>query len=81
MALAAEERDHPESTLIAADFTPAPGTLFAIAAITPAAGVPRLDLQPSAEVLATAVTEPPEDPLEALLEVGAGASRVPPEKD
>jgi diguanylate cyclase (GGDEF)-like protein len=80
LALAAEEMGHPESTLIAADFTPAPGTLFAVAAITPAAGVPRLSLQPSAEVLAMAVTEPPEDSLQTLLEVGAGASPVPPEK-
>jgi diguanylate cyclase (GGDEF)-like protein len=42
----------------AADFTPVPGTLFSIASVTPAAGIPRLTLEPSADVL-TEVLEPP----------------------
>ncbi|HSD67313.1 MAG TPA: GGDEF domain-containing protein [Vicinamibacteria bacterium] len=42
-------------TRAAADFTPAPGTLLALASVTPAAGVPKLTLEPSDEVLAAAV--------------------------
>jgi hypothetical protein len=45
----------PRGTRLAADFTPAPGTLMAIASVTPAGGMPRLTLQPTAEVLAAAV--------------------------
>jgi diguanylate cyclase (GGDEF)-like protein len=37
-----------------ADLTPAPGVLFALASVTPAAGIPRMTLQPTAEVLAAA---------------------------
>jgi len=49
-------------TRAASDFTPAPGTLLALASVTPAAGVPKLTLEPADEVLtaaAAAVTEPP----------------------
>jgi diguanylate cyclase (GGDEF)-like protein len=51
----------PHGTQAAADFTPAPGTLMALASVTPAAGVPRLTLQPADEVLtaAAAAGEPP----------------------
>jgi diguanylate cyclase (GGDEF)-like protein len=49
----------PRGTRVAADFTPAPGTLMAIASVTPAGGMPRLTLQPTAEVLAAAVRSAP----------------------
>jgi diguanylate cyclase (GGDEF)-like protein len=51
----------PRGTRAAADFTPAPGTLLALASVTPAAGIPKLTLQPTAEVLtgAAAAGEPP----------------------
>jgi diguanylate cyclase (GGDEF)-like protein len=45
----------PRGTRVAADFTPVPGTLMAIASVTPAAGMPKLTLQPTADVLAAAV--------------------------
>lgn len=52
-----------DGTQNAADFTPKPGTLMALASITPAGGVPRLTAQPSPEVLAAAVAAaPPKDP-------------------
>jgi len=69
LPLSIEERERagtpPLGTRAAADFTPAPGTLFALASVTPAAGVPKLTLEPTAEVLTTAaaaVTEPPGAP-------------------
>ncbi len=77
VALAAEELAHPESTQIAADFTPVPGTLLSIATITPAAGVPRLTLQPSADVLAAAAGGPPADPAKAAVVASAGERPVP----
>ena len=49
----------PRGTRVAADFTPTPGTLLAIASVTPANGVSRLTLQPTAEVLAAAVAAAP----------------------
>jgi diguanylate cyclase (GGDEF)-like protein len=49
----------PRGTRLAADYTPAPGTLMAIASVTPAGGMPRLTLQPTAEVLAAAVAANP----------------------
>lgn len=71
--LGAEEPQQPASfeehdgARVAADFTPAPGTLMSIASVTPAAGIPRLTREPTAEVLATALAEsaaepPPPDP-------------------
>jgi diguanylate cyclase (GGDEF)-like protein len=62
----------PRGTRVAADFTPAPGTLFALASVTPAAGVPKLTLQPANEVLAAAVAAagPP-----AAQPAGAAAER------
>jgi hypothetical protein len=42
---------------IAADFTPAPGTLLSVATLTPAAGIPRLTLAPTAAVLTAALAE------------------------
>ena len=54
MALVVVEETPPRGTRIAADFTPAPGTLLALASVTPAAGIPRLTLEPTAEVLAAA---------------------------
>jgi len=50
----------PLGTRVAADFTPAPGTLFALASVTPAAGIPKLTLEPKDEVLtaAAAAREP-----------------------
>jgi hypothetical protein len=69
LPLSIEERERAGTpalgTRAAADFTPAPGTLFALASVTPAAGVPKLTLEPTAEVLtnaAAAVTEPPGAP-------------------
>lgn len=55
-------------------FTPAAGTLLALASVTPAAGVPRLTLQPSDDVLvaAAAGAEPPGGP-------PAGPDRARPE--
>jgi diguanylate cyclase (GGDEF)-like protein len=49
----------PRGTRVAADYTPTPGTLLALASVTPAGGVPRLTLQPTAEVLAAAVAAAP----------------------
>jgi hypothetical protein len=49
-------------TRVAADFTPVPGTLLAIASVTPAAGVPKLTLEPRPAVLSAALaggTSPP----------------------
>jgi len=54
VALAADVTP-PRGTRVAADYTPAPGTLWALASVTPAAGLPRLTLRPTAEVLAAAV--------------------------
>jgi len=68
------EASMPESTEIASDFTPRPGTLFALADITPAAGIPKLTLEPSPEVLAAAVAaapplaSPPPTPAEVAVE-------------
>ena len=61
------EETPPRSTQIAADFTPVPGTLMSLAAVTPAAGIPRLTMEPTADVLAAALAEgaaepPPADP-------------------
>jgi len=53
----------PRGTRVAADFTPTPGTLLAIASVTPAGGVPRLTLQPTAGVLAAAVAASPPLPV------------------
>ena len=58
VALAADATP-PRGTRLAADFTPAPGTLLALASVTPAEGVPRLTLEPTAEVLAAAVAAAP----------------------
>jgi diguanylate cyclase (GGDEF)-like protein len=58
VALAADVTP-PRGTRVAADYTPAPGTLWALASVTPATGVPRLTLQPTAEVLAAAVAAAP----------------------
>jgi hypothetical protein len=55
----AEEEDARER---AADFTPAPGTLFSLAMITPAGGVPKLALRPTAEVLAAALASAAAEP-------------------
>jgi len=55
---AGEDRDAAGADATS-DFTPQPGTLFALADITPAAGIPKLTLQPSAEVLAAAVAAAP----------------------
>lgn len=53
----------PRGAQIAADFTPAPGTLLAIASVTPAAGIPRLTLEPTREMVTTALGKPgPGDP-------------------
>jgi diguanylate cyclase (GGDEF)-like protein len=66
VALVAVEETSPRGTRIAADFTPAPGTLMSLASLTPAAGIPRLTLEPMAEVLAAALAvaaePPPPDP-------------------
>ena len=67
VALVVVEETPPRGTRIAADFTPAPGTLMSLASVTPAAGIPRLTLEPTAEVLAAALAEgaaepPPPDP-------------------
>lgn len=63
---ATDQATVPGGTQIAADFTPPPGTLLALAAVTPAAGIPRLTVEPTAAVLAAAVAaepvEPPVDP-------------------
>ena len=40
----ASEAPPPKGTLAAADYTPVPGTLFALASVTPAMGVPKLTL-------------------------------------
>jgi diguanylate cyclase (GGDEF)-like protein len=48
--------------LVAADFTPAPGTLFSVAALTPAAGIPKLTLEPTAAVLTVALAEQAMEP-------------------
>jgi diguanylate cyclase (GGDEF)-like protein len=55
-----------------ADFTPVPGTLFALASVTPAAGIPKLTRQPADAVLAAAAaaTEPAAGP-------SAGPTRDP----
>ena len=45
-------------TLAATDATPAPGTLLALASVTPAAGVAKLTLEPTTEVLAAALKAP-----------------------
>ncbi|HUL79699.1 MAG TPA: GGDEF domain-containing protein, partial [Vicinamibacteria bacterium] len=73
------EASMPESTEIASDFTPRPGTLFALADITPAAGIPKLTLEPSPEVLAAAVaaapplTSPPPKQAEVAVEASGRA--------
>jgi len=61
VALAADVTP-PRRTRVAADYTPAPGTLLAIASVTPATGVPRLTLQPTAEVLGAEVAAAPPGP-------------------
>jgi diguanylate cyclase (GGDEF)-like protein len=58
LALAADLTTPHRGTRVAADFTPTPGTLMAIASVTPAGGVPKLTLQPTDEVLAAAVAAP-----------------------
>jgi diguanylate cyclase (GGDEF)-like protein len=55
VALAADDATPPRGTRVAADFTPVPGTLLALASVTPASGVKKLTLQPTDEVLAAAV--------------------------
>jgi diguanylate cyclase (GGDEF)-like protein len=58
VALVAVEEGSPRSAPGATDFTPVPGTLFSLAMVTPAAGIPKLTLQPSAAVLNDARAEP-----------------------
>jgi diguanylate cyclase (GGDEF)-like protein len=80
VALAAEVTTPHRGTHVAADFTPTPGTLMAIATVTPAGGVPKLTLQPTAEVLATAVAAVPVAPrphADDLVVVEAGKGKVP----
>lgn len=66
VALVVVEETPHQGTRIAADFTPAPGALMSLASLTPAAGVPKLTLEPTAEVLAAALaggaadTRPPD---------------------
>ena len=62
VALVVVEETPPRGTRIAADFTPAPGTLMSLASVTPAAGIPRLTLEPTAEVLAAALAEGAAEP-------------------
>jgi diguanylate cyclase (GGDEF)-like protein len=59
-------------TRAASDFTPAPGTLLALASVTPAAGVPRLTLEPTDEVLTAAAAAVPEPPGTASAGPAAG---------
>jgi diguanylate cyclase (GGDEF)-like protein len=47
---------------VAADFTPVPGSLFSVAAVTPAAGIPRLTLEPTANVLISVLERPSTEP-------------------
>jgi len=53
VALAAAD-EPPQGTRAAADFTPVPGTLLALASVTPARGVTKLTLEPTDEVLVAA---------------------------
>ena len=74
-----------QGTQIAADFTPVPGTLFSLATITPAAGVPKLTLRPTADVLeaalATVAAEPePPSAADALVLVDADEGHPADEK-
>jgi diguanylate cyclase (GGDEF)-like protein len=82
VTLAVTDLSAPHGSRMAEDFTPVPGTLLALASVTPAAGIPKLTLEPTAEVLSAAAdaAAPPVPSADAQAPAGARpAERLAPD--